>query len=678
MKKKILFPQISGMIHGGDYNPDQWLDRPDILEEDLRLMKKAGVNCVSLGIFAWSAYEPAEGEFHFRWLTDIMDRLYDNGIYTVLATPSGARPAWLDAAYPEAMRVAENGLRDRHGLRHNHCMSSPAYREKVKIMDTRLAEAAGRHPGVILWHISNEFGGECYCPLCQNKFREYLKNRFHNNIEELNRQWWTSFWSHTYTDFSQIEPPFSNGERSVPGLLLEWRRFTTWNTKDFMQQEIDAVRRITPDIPVTTNLMELYEGLDYHEFSKPLDLVSWDSYPRYHNDQETLEQTAARTAFQHASIRGLKQEQPFLLMESTPSQVNWQPFNKLKRPGVHKLSCLQAVACGSDSVQYFQWRKGRGGAEQFHGAVMDHLGTDNTRTFREVAEVGRLLQKLAPVTGSPVKAQAAILYDCDNRWAIKDMQGLSQSGKQYEETLYLQYQSLMQLGVETDVISSLEDFSGYRLLAAPMLYLLHEGVAERLIKFVEQGGQLIATYLTGYVNEHTLCYLGGFPGGGLRRLFGLYSEEIDTLYPTDTNSARFADGDCSVIHDFAEILKLEGAEVLAEYTDDFYAGSPAAAKNKFGSGTAWYVGARLAQAGMEKIYRMALEDAGIEIPALPRHVEMHRRSDGKHDFVFYFNYGSQNAVIEHCFGTDLLTDRKINGTLVLPPMECAAVMQPLR
>lgn len=201
MEKKMLFPKTGGLLHGGDYNPEQWLDRPDILEEDVRLMKKAGVNSVSMGIFSWSVYEPAEGDYHFDWLERIMDRLYENGIYTVLATPSGARPAWLDAAYPEAMRVSSRGVRDRHGNRHNHCMTSPVYRRKTEQINRRLAERFGSHPGLILWHISNEYGGECYCPLCAKRFQQYLADKFDHDIEKLNKAWWTVFWSHRYNSF---------------------------------------------------------------------------------------------------------------------------------------------------------------------------------------------------------------------------------------------------------------------------------------------------------------------------------------------------------------------------------------------------------------------------------------------------------------------------------------------
>lgn len=673
MDKHVLFPQIDGLLHGGDYNPEQWFDRPDILKEDIRMMKKAGMNSATLGVFSWSAYEPNEGEYHFEWLTDCINRLYENGIYTILATPSGAKPAWLDEKYPEALRVDSYGIRYHHGVRHNHCMSSMIYREKVKNIVTKLHEAVGDHPGVILWHISNEFGGECYCPLCVKRFQTYLKAQFEGDITKLNNAWWTSFWSHSYNSFEQIEPPYSNGEYSVMGLKQEWRRFTTWNMTDYMHFEIDLLKKLTPQRPVTTNFMQLYEGLDYRRMVERLDMISWDSYPCLHNDYENLSDTMARNAFDHAVMRCMKKDRPFMLMESAPGLVNWHPYNKLKRPGIHRLFSLHALACGSDTVQYFQWRKGRGSYEQYHGAVVDHLGTDDTRIFREVEALGEELRKLKEISGSLIKAKAALILDWDVIWAIEDMRGLSDETKRYTDTCAEMYTTLLKLGMDVDVINQTDSFEGYGVIVAPMLYMLKPEVAERMTKFVEEGGELLATYLTGYVDKDTLCFLGGFPGDGLKNLFGVISEEIDTLYPSDRNGVMFDNGKSGEVKDYAEILRVEDAHILGTYTSDFYKDQPAVTVKKKGKGHAYYVGGRLSSECMRDLFVTMAETAGITMKSLPEGVEYHVRQNDERQYEFYINMQDENRTVTDVNGQNMLTGETVKGDLEMAPYGVAVI-----
>ncbi len=631
------------LLHGGDYNPEQWLDRPDILKKDIEYMKKAGINTVTLGVFSWSVYEPAEGEYHFEWLDEIMDRLYRNGISVILATPSGARPVWLDLKYPEVMRVNELGRRNTHGLRHNHCMSSPVYRQKTAEIDTLLAKRYGKHPALILWHVSNELGGACYCPLCTARFREWLERKY-KTIENLNKEWWTTFWSHRFSCFDQIDPPSPGGESSIHGLNLDWKRFTTWNMNDYMASEIEVLRRITPDIPVTSNFMHVYKGLDYHQMRQSLDIISWDSYPAWGNSSETLTDTFLHTAFEHAVMRSMKPDRPYLLMESTPSIVNWHPANRQMRPGIHRLASMQAVACGSDSVLYFQWRKGRGSFEQYHGAVIDHLGTDDTRVFKEVAALGAELKELSQICGSVIHSDVAVIFDWNSRWAIEDMAGLSDR-KNYDETVENIYKILLRHGLEPALISSDDDFSGYKVVIAPMMYVLKPGTAGRLKSYVSGGGIVLATYLTGYVNENTLCWLGGFPGDGLREVFGLYSEEIDSLYPSQRGSLKFIENEnCSEpeksyeIRDFCEVLKTKKAEAVAVYTSDYYAKTPAITRNAYKKGEAWYMGARCENAAQERLLKQICTRAGLVWEELPKGLEVHRRyhKDGRH-YVFLLN-----------------------------------------
>ena len=669
---KPLFAKLPKLIHGCDYNPEQWLDEPKILEEDIRLMKEAGMNTATLGVFSWSTLEPTEGQFNFQWLRQIIDNLYNQGIYTILATPTAARPAWLDQKYPEAMRVAATGVRNHHGVRHNFCPSAPAFRQRAEIIIRAIAHEFGNHPAVLLWHINNEIGGECWCEYCRARFTTFLKDRY-GDIQTLNKQWWTTFWSHTYNNFEQVEPPWRNGETTIHGLNLDWKRFTTWSMTDYVKFESAILREITPHIPQTNNFMHLYPGLDYHKFHEPIDIVSWDSYPHWENDKETMFETAMDPSFDHGVMRGLKPKTPFMLMESVPSFVNWHPYNRAKKPGTHLLSAIQAIACGADSVQYFQWRAGRGSFEQYHGAVLTHSGRTDTRAFQDVKELSGVMEKISDVVGLTIPAQAALLFDWDNRWAIKDAKVLSDNTKNYELTCRHWYTALQQLGAETNIISPLSNWEDYKLVVVPMMYMLKPNFASRLENYVKNGGTVLATYFTGWVNENTLCWLGGFPGDGLAKVFGLRADEIDTLYPSQTNAVNLGDTTYKV-NDYAEILTPDTAQSLASYTQDFYANTPAITINQYGKGTAIYVGARLEHEGNIAIATKAMEKASIPVNRLPQDVEYHLRSGGDKKLGFWLNWGVAPATVNlPAPGTDLLSGKDVSKTLTLEPKTATVI-----
>ncbi len=683
-------PSLPCLWHGGDYNPDQWLHEPAVLEEDVRLMRLAGCNVMSLAIFAWAALEPQEGRYDFAWLDATFERLHRAGIRMILATPSGARPAWMSRRYPEVLRVGADRRRILHGMRHNHCLTSPLYRTKVAAIDRALADRYGRHPALLLWHLSNEYGGECHCELCQEAFRGWLRQRYGGDLDRLNRAWWSSFWSHTYTAWEQIESPAPHGERATHGLALDWRRFVTAQTVDFMRQEIEAVRSASPAVPVTTNLMGTYTGLDYWRLAPHLDVVSWDNYPCWHGvgdipggrgrwDRGGSDwRLAADIAFVHDLNRSLKAGRPFLMMESTPSVTNWSSVSKLKRPGMHLLSSLQAVAHGSDSVQYFQWRKGRGGSEKFHGAVVDHEGSEHTRVFADVASVGRSLARLAAVAGSSVPAQAAVVYDWENRWAIDEAQGPRNDGRKgYEETCKEHYRALWKRGIPLDVVNEEASFEGYRLLVAPMLYMVRPGVAQRLEQFVRGGGTLACTYMSGWVDESDLCFTGGFPGP-LRKLLGIWAEEIDALYPGERNSVVCEAGNALGLRgpyearELCELVHLEGARSLASYGQDFYAGRPALTVNAVGSGQAWYMASRNDQRFLDDLYGALARQLGLRgaIPAeLPDGVSAALRSDGVSDFVFLMNFAPAPRTLDVGAEAreDMLDGGWVSGAIELAP-----------
>ncbi len=631
------------------------------------MMKQANCNVMSVGIFSWAKLEPEEGRYEFGWLDEVIDTLWLQGISVFLATPSGARPAWMSQAYPEVLRVGRDRVPALHGGRHNHCMTSPVYRQKVQAMNSRLAARYAHHPAVLGWHISNEYGGECHCDRCQQAFRGWLQRRY-ETLENLNLAWWSDFWSHTYSDWSQIVSPAPQGEMSIHGLNLDWRRFMTDQVTDFCREEIKPLKHANPDLPATTNFMEYFYDYDYWKLAPVLDFISWDSYPMWHNekDETTL---ACYTAMYHDLMRTLKQGKPFVLMESTPSATNWQPTSKLKKPGMHILSSLQAVAHGADAVQYFQWRKSRGSVEKFHGAVVDHVGHLDTRTGREVSELGRMLAAMTPVMGSRVEARVAIIFDWESRWAMDNAQGPRNLGLHYERTVNEHYRAFWEQGVAVDVINGDCDLSGYDLVIAPMLYMVRDGFAARVEQHLEQGGHFVASYWSGIVNESDLCYPGGFPGP-LRPLLGIWSEEIDSLTDEEFNGVRGVRGNELGLsgpyqaRELCEHIHLEGATALASYESDFYAGTPAVTVNRVGQGKAWYIASRNDLSFQRDFYGALIKQLALPRALaidLPPGVVVQRRTDGEQAFLFVQNFTCQVQQLSLPAGLSDLIDGSVVG-----------------
>lgn len=671
-KNKPIFEHYPHILHGGDYNPDQWLDTPEIIDEDMRLMKLAHCNTMTLGIFCWQVTEPEDGVYDFTYLDAMIQKIGYNGGKVILSTPSGAKPAWMSEKYPEIRRTNNMGLKEFQGGRHNHCFTSPVYRRKVKEMDERLSERYGKNDTVIAWHISNEFGGECHCELCQGEFRDWLKNKY-KTLDALNHAYWSKFWSHTYTSWSQVHSPSPIGENGMHGLVLDWKRFVSDQTIDFMKHEITAVKKYS-DKPVTANLMRLFgkyrfDGIDYRKMAKNLDFISWDAYPIWHDSCEKNEY--ASIGLNHDIFRSLK-DKPFVLMECTPSLTNWHEYNKLKRPGVNRLSGLQAVAHGSDSVLYFQFRKSRGSSEKFHGAIVDHCGHENTRVFREVSELGKTLEKLDGVVGTTTKSEVAFVYEWDNTVMLPMVQGFHKGDVKFSETLIKHYKSFWSRGINVDVKGYDDDLSKYKVVICPMMYMVNDAFIEKIENYVKNGGIFITTYMAGMVNETDLCYLGGLPGGKLKEVFGIWNEEIDTLYPQDSNSVKIGDKSYKAV-DYCEIIHAEGSKVLGTYESDFYAGMPAVTFNEYGKGKAYYIAFRDEGDFLNDFYSEIIEETHINSSLcgqLGEGVTAHSRTDGENEYVFVGNYADcESFFVTDKKYTNVETGETIFGRHALAPYE---------
>lgn len=545
------------------------------------------------------------------------------------------------------MRTDSNGIKRGFGGRHNHCLTSPIYRQKVREINTKLAEHFGKRSSLILWHISNEYSGECYCDLCQQAFRDWLKNKY-KTLDNLNHAWWNTFWSHTFTDWQQITAPSLRTELGSKGMNLDWKRFITDQTISFIDNEIEPLKKITPNIPVTTNmmagnpLMDPFTGFDYQKTAKHLDVISWDSYPSWGNDYQSTEELGRNVALIHDFFRSLK-HQNFMIMENTPSRVNWQNVNRAKRPGMHELASLQDIAHGSDSVLYFQLRASRGSAEMFHGAVIEHCHPDKTRVFKDVSKVGKDLQKIKSVFGSDyAKSKVAIVYSYDNFWALDNAENYMRDKKLWQ-TIQKHYRYFYENDIPVDFVSPEDDFSQYKLIIDPMHFMMSQKYLDKLRKFVKNSGNVVGTYVSGIVDENDLAYMNERPKQ-LQEIYGIEPTETDVLYPNQRNKVSFA-GNEYLVHDFCEILMNHDAQALAKYQTDFYAGTPAITKHKCGNGIGYYLACRVDYDLLSTIYALIVNSLNLRLDLPISKISIQMREDRNYQYLFVQNFSHEKQEI---------------------------------
>ena len=643
--------KVNKIVYGGDYNPEQW--PKEVWKEDMKLLKEAHIDVLTLNVFAWASLQPSEEEYDFSRLDEIMELVGEHGFSVCLATSTAAHPAWMAKKYPDILRVEFNGMKRKFGGRHNSCPNSPTYRKYSVRLAKKLAERYKDCDNLIAWHISNEYGGECYCDNCEKAFRVWLKKKY-RTIEELNRAWNTSFWGHTFYEWDEIVLPnllsehFEYDRSQFQGMTLDYKRFNSESMLECYKMEYEAVKSVTPNLPVTTNLMGFYKNLDYKMWAKYMDVVAWDNYP-------ANEDTPAQIAMSHDLMRGIKGGAPFLLMEQTPSVTNWLSYNALKRPGVMRLWSYQAVAHGADSVMFFQMRRSIGACEKLHGAIIDHVGTNQTRVYREAQALGKELERIGEETlGAVTEAEVAVYFDWDNWWAIECSAGPSCELK-YKDEVYLYYEALHSLNIPADIVGEEDDLERYKVLIAPILYMTKPGYDEKIRRFVEKGGVFVTTFFSGIVDEHDLVITGGYPGR-LRDILGIWVEESDAL-PHGVQNEFSYQGIVYPAKLLCDLSHPEGAEVLSTYEKDFYQGMPAITKNSFGKGEAYYVATRSDRAFYEKFIGTLCKEAGIRPVAEPqKKLEATIRSNENGRYLFLLNHGEEMlSVILEYSGKELLS-----------------------
>lgn len=652
--------KVNKILYGGDYNPEQWTE--DIWEEDMRLFHLAHIDVVTLNVFSWAMLQPNEDTYDFTKLDKIMDIVSKNGLKVCMATSTAAHPAWMARKYPDILRVEYNGMKRSFGARHNSCPNSPSYRKYATALVEKLSQRYKDYDNIVAWHVSNEFGGECYCDNCAKAFREWVKARY-KTIDKVNEVWNTSFWSHTFYDFEDIVPADLRSEEflwdgqnrtNFQGISLDYRRFNSDSLLECFKLERDILKKETPDIPVTTNLMGWYKTLDYMKWAKEMDFVSWDNYPNY-------DAAPAYAGSVHDTMRGLKDGKPFCLMEQTPGVSNWHIYAKLKRPGVMRLWSYQAVAHGADTVMFFQMRRSKGACEKYHSAVIDHVGNENTRVFREITELGAELEKIGSETlGSRIDAKVAIVFDWDNWWATELSAGPTKL-IDYPGEVSTYYYPLFNKNIPVDIVPYDADLSKYSLVIAPMLYMNKPGYDERIRQYVKNGGTYITTYFSGYVDDNDLVILGGYPGAQ-KDILGLWVEESDALPPGEENSFTYKG------HEYqagvlCDIMHLNEAKCLASYNKEFYAGTPVITKNRFGKGKVYYVGTHSTGDFYDVFLGNILDELKIEPElSVPKGVEVTVRHNDKYKYIFVLNHNDEDKEIKlKEKGVNIITGKEVSA-----------------
>jgi beta-galactosidase len=654
-----------GISFGGDYNPEQWPEH--IQERDTELMREAGVNFVSVGIFSWGLLEPRPGEFDFGWLDRVLDRLHAAGVRVDLATATASPPTWLARLHPDALPVDRDGRRLWHGSRQTFCPSSPVVADLSLRLVDQLATRYGEHPALAMWHVGNELGNHnvhCFCDVSAAAFRDWLQARYGGGLDTLNEAWGTTFWSQHYSDWADVIPPRRTATHPNPTQELDFWRFSSDAVLGTFVRERDLLHRLTPDVPVTTNFMAMAHtrGMDYWSWAPEQDIVSNDHYLDHRLERPRVELSWSADVSRNLAARsdggsaGLGT--PWLLMEHSTSAVNWQPINYAKAPGELARTSLAHLARGADGIAYFQWRASLAGAEKFHSALVPHAGTD-TKVWREVVELGGLLSRLSDLRGTAVTARVAVVFDWQAQWASA-LNGHPTTLVDYDREGQEWYAAFWDAGITVDVVPPDASLSSYDVVVVPGLYSCTEQAAGHIAAAAQAGAQVVVTYSSGIVDEREHVLPGGYPGA-FRELLGIRTEEFFPLAPDQV--VHLDDGSSATV--WTELLHLEDADALASYVDGPVAGVPATTRRRVGPGAAWYVATRLDAEALARLVAQVCAAAGVApVLEVPSGVEVVRRENDDRSYLFVLNHLGHDVDIM-VSGHDIGKDEAVSGDVTV-------------
>jgi beta-galactosidase len=607
--------------------------------------------------------EPREGHYDFQLFDRAIETLGRHGIKIIFGTPTATPPKWLTHKYPEVLDVLESGRPADDQSRRHYCYNSPVYRRFSRKIVEALALHYRDNTNIIGWQIDNEMNNEnpeCFSESCRTAFRTWLRKKY-GTLDALNSRWGTVVWSQIYSDWAQIDLPFPTPAYHNPALMLDFKRFISASATDYLNDQVEILRRYRPNDFLTHN--GAFKNINYYNFSRALDLHALDNYPTF-ADSPRYATGAALTL-----VRGFNGR--MMIMEQLTGPAGQTYMLRTPRPGEMRLWAMQAVAHGAEGMLHFRWRAARRGAEEYWYGVLDHDNVPRAR-FEEFKKEGLELQKIGPqIVGSKVVSEIAVIKDFEAEWVF-DYQFLTK-----EVNVGAVYDALFQAASEQrhniDFVSPTTDLNGYKLVFAPQLALIDDELAGRLRRFVEQGGTLVMSAHSA-IKDRDNAFTGAAIPVGLTNVFGGELDSFQTYPPPSAanNSMRFDDGGALPVHVFAEVLRPLTARVISRWDRDFVKSSPSTTEQQFGKGKAIYYGSLFNVDAARYLIKRYAGELGLKplLTDAPDQVEVTRRTKGGTDFYFLLNHGDSPANVNVGDGfMDVLTGEAAPQSLALAPFD---------
>ena len=658
--------QSPKIFFGADYYPEAWDESR--WDTDVRMMREAGFNVVRMAEFAWARIEPIEGHLDFSWLDRIVEMLAKSGIQTLMGTPTSQPPAWLYQKYPDLYPVNEQGIRYGFGGRYLYCFNHPALTEYTQKIVSKMGKRYGSNPAVVGWHLDNEFGHvtrECYCKeYCEPAFHKWLQARY-GTLDKLNTAWGTAFWSQIYSDWAQIPLPRMTQQQHNPALLLDYRRFWSDTVVGYMKYQAGLLEELGPEQFTTHNI---WGKPDLFAMARVLNVAGMNFYPA--QGWGRLEDNGLELD----TFRGLK-DGNFWVVEQRGGRPGSQNETLEAAPGLLRLWAYQSYAHGADAVIFFRWRTAARGGEEYLFGILNQDGQPNRR-YREIAGMGKEVAAIAELLhGSTTNSQVAFYVDFESEWAktAPDVRAFDDRHADY-------YRAFKRQGVDVDVTGRGRDLRRYKVVFAPMLYMVNPEMVEQLTNFVKAGGTLVLTFRSGVKEWDNSVAMQPLPGR-LRELAGIEIEEFEPILKTDPDLhdgaipieglvAPFA-GRNSTGTIWADILEPKTAQVLAKYGKKFYAGKAAVTLNRVGQGEVIYLGTHLSREFAEAMATWLTEQRAVSrIFPVPEQVDITAREKAGKRIVFVLNFNgtAQTVYLPHAF-RNVLARREVSGAVTIPPLD---------